>query len=222
MRILLFQYFQYASLLVAIFYKNALQKFSLSLMIPLLAFACIIETLGVNYKLIGWRNNYTIYNLYIVISPIFQLLIYAKMLQLKKQQKQLYLLICIVSYCFVFINFFAIQGFQNINSLSIILIELLNIFLSSLLLLKIALQNTNHSILKEPYTLICSANLLFGLGTMVILGLQNYIVANKLQIQYKSLYVYIMPLLNIVLYLSYTAAFILCNYQTKNNSLQSS
>jgi hypothetical protein len=49
--------------------------------------------------------------------------------------------------------------------------------------------------------------------TLVVLGLQTYILINHVEIAHQSLYHAIMPVVNAVVYLGYSYAFILCRTQ---------
>jgi hypothetical protein len=66
---------------------------------------------------------------------------------------------------------------------------------------------------KEPYFWINSLNLMFNLITLVLLGLQSYILVNKIEIADKALYYAILPTVNAIVYAGYTYAFILCRTQ---------
>ncbi len=54
---------------------------------------------------------------------------------------------------------------------------------------------------------------LFGLITLVVLGLQEYILLNHIEIAHKTLYYVILPTLNAIVYSGYSYAFILCRTQ---------
>ena len=56
-------------------------------------------------------------------------------------------------------------------------------------------------------------NLLFGLITLVVLGLQSYILNNHIEIAHKPLYLAILPAVNAIVYAGYSYAFILCRTQ---------
>jgi hypothetical protein len=88
---------------------------------------------------------------------------------------------------------------------------LLTIVFSCLILFSLATaDNFNLPFFRHPYFWINAGNLLFSLVTLVLLGLQQVIIANKIELQHKSLYYAILPIVNIILYIGLIYAFILC------------
>jgi len=217
-----FQYFQLLSLLVAIACYRGLLQWRLILFIPLLLLTNVIELIGNNYKALGWTHNYAIYNLYILLMTPINLYLYGNMLTLKRNEKPVYLTICLLSLAFILLNYFFLQGYSQFNNISVVLIEILNIVLSCFVLLRLTFQGDMLvSIFRAPYFWISAANLLFGLITLVLLGLQQYIRGNNIRIGSTSLYHYILPVVNIILYSCYCLAFILCRTRTNRSSSSS-
>jgi hypothetical protein len=222
MTIDLFQYFQLLSLLVAIICYKGLVHCQLVLFIPLLLLTNVVEILGANYKQLGWSRSDAVYNWYILLSTPINLYLYGVMLKLRRNEKPVYIIISILSLAFIIINFAFLQGARQFNNISVVLIEILNIVFSCFVLLRLALYgDVKLGILKAPYSWISAANLLFGLITLVLLGLQQYIRSNNIVIGNTSLYRAILPVVNIILYSCYTVAFILCRIRI-NRSLSSS
>lgn len=113
---------------------------------------------------------------------------------------------------FILIDFYFLQGVSMFNTYSLILIMLLNIVFSVLILVNFFLfDERTIDFLKHPYLWINSGILIFSLGTLVVLGLQHYIEANKIVIGNKNAYRQIMPILNVILYSAYSYAFLLCH-----------
>lgn len=217
-----FQYVQLLSLLVAILCYKGLNNYRLVLFIPLLALTNVIELIGNNYRALGWSHNYTIYNWYIILSTPLNLYLYGRMLRIRKNEKLVYLTICALSMLFIILNYIFLQGPGQFNNISIVLIEILNIVFSCFVLLRLALRgDVLVSIFREPYFWISAANLLFGLITLVLLGLQQYIRSNNILIGKDSMYHAILPVVNIVLYSCYCLAFILCRMQINRSSSSS-
>jgi hypothetical protein len=77
----------------------------------------------------------------------------------------------------------------------------------------------NERIYMHPFFWISVSLLLFSLGSLVVLGLQEYIVSHQIQMEGKSIYRIIMPVLNVILYLGYTYAFLLCRKKIKKSLL---
>lgn len=206
---------QILSLFVAIFCYKGLKSFSLLFFIPLLLLTCVIEILATNSSFFGWKNNYFIYNTYIIISLPLYLAIYGKMIGLNKKTKWVYILICLLCESLVILNYCFIEGWHAFNNYSLIFIETLQIIICCLLLIQLALNEKGYNfyILKHPYFWVNAATLLFSLGTFVLLGLQKYIALHHIEIDGKSMYRIFLPILNVILYSSYTYAFVLCKTQ---------
>jgi hypothetical protein len=90
----------------------------------------------------------------------------------------------------------------------------MNIALSFMVLIKISFQELREIKMGwEPYFWINAAILLFSLIALVILGLQQYIINNRILITNEALYSAILTMINCVLYMGYSYAFILCRIQ---------
>lgn len=210
-----YHYIQLLSLLVSFICYKGLKRFSLNYFIPLLLFTCIIEILASNKAIFGWKSNYFIYNTYLLISLPLYLIVYGKMIDLNRKTKFVYILICILCETLIILNYCFVEGWRVFNSFSLVFIEILQIIFCCLLLIQLALneKKSNLPILKHPYFWINASTLLFSLGTLVILGLQKYIALHHIEIDGKSIYRVFLPILNVILYSSYTYAFILCKTQ---------
>jgi len=203
-------YFQLISLLIALLCHVRLKAYHLTNYIPLLYITCIIELSAGIVKQTS-QVNYFIYNLYLLFSTPIQVLLFYRMLKPLSNGKVLMLSVSTLLLLFLVVNFYFLQGLETFNSYSLIFIMLFNIVCSSLVLLKtLLLEERQTNVFKEPYFWINSATLLFSLGTLVVLGLQQYIIINKIQIENKSVYRSIMPILNVILYSAYSYAFLLC------------
>jgi len=109
------------------------------------------------------------------------------------------------------INYLFLQGTKQLNTHSIILIEIMNIILSCFVLVQLVFKDDiERSLFNEPYFWINVGSLFFSLGTLVVMGLQQYIRANYIQLNKVSAYFFIMPFLNVILYSSWSYGFILC------------
>jgi hypothetical protein len=114
----------------------------------------------------------------------------------------------------VIFNFGFIQGPTQFNTYSLCVIEIMVIVFSGLCLVRLTVFDEKElNFMKEPYFWFNSLNLFFGLITLVVLGLQSYILINHVEIVHKSLYGAIMPVVNAIVYLGYSYAFILCRTQ---------
>jgi len=203
-------YFQVLSLLLATANYRRLKAFNLQSFTFLIYIACVVEIAGFKFKQ-HHEINYLVYNIYLLFSTPLQLFLFYKMLMPVKLQEKIFILISAGALLFIVINFFAFQGINIFNTYSLTLGMLLNIVFSVLILVKRFLFEENiTNFFNHPYLWINAAILIFSLGTLVVLGLQHYIEANKIQINNKNAYRQIMPILNVILYLAYSYAFLLC------------
>jgi len=211
MTILWFQYFQLLSLITAIIFHKRLSNYNIIAFIPLLLIVVIIEFAGVNFRYFDWSDNYFIYNIYLLSSTPIVLYLYKQMLALDSKTKIVFIAISIFIMTLIVINYLFLQGTKQLNTHSIILIEIMNIILSCFVLVQLVFKDDiERSLFNEPYFWINVGSLFFSLGTLVVMGLQQYIRANHIQLNKVSAYFFIMPFLNVILYSSWSYGFILC------------
>jgi uncharacterized membrane protein YhaH (DUF805 family) len=200
---------------VAIYCWKGLKACSLLAFIPLLVIVNITELTAMNFRAFGWSSNYLIYNLYMLLSTPFFFYLAGKMLFLTKKEAVIYYIVCVLCLLLVFVNFGFIQGMKRFNTYSLGLIEIMIIVFSGLCLVRLTVFDEKElNFMKEPYFWINSLNLLFGLITLVVLGLQSYILINQIEIAHRALYYAIMPAVNAIVYAGYSYAFILCRKQS--------
>ena len=214
MQIAWFEYFQIACLVVSIYCFRGLRACSLLAFIPLLVIVNATEFTGINYRMFGWESNYLTYNLYLLASTPFYFFIAGKMLFLTGKETFVFYTVCILCMILISVNFFFIQGQFHFNTYSLVLIDIMTIVFSSLSLVRLTILDQHElNFAREPFFWINSVNLLFGLITLVILGLQEYILINHIEIAHKTLYYAILPSVNAIVYAGYSYAFILCRTQ---------
>jgi hypothetical protein len=211
MHLPLYFYFEIVCFLIAVIQSKKLAAFSLAMFIPLLFLVCLTEWLAFMVMKEGWKNNYLIYNVYLLLSTPMQGYLFFTMLKPKSVKNIIFWILFALLLLFILINFISIQGRNIFNTFSIIAIMLFNIFFCCIILLKYALvEDSMYHFFKTPYFWISSGLLIFSLATLVVLGLQNYILSHRVQIQQINVYRIVMPIANIVLYSAYSYAFILC------------
>lgn len=217
--ILPYLFCQLLSLLIAIFCYKRLRMFSLQAFIPLLLITCSIEILASCNEMFGWKSNYFLYNWYLLLSPPFYLYLFYKMLDLQGTAGFVFAVIALLAVLLVFLNYFFVQGNSIFNNYSFLFIEIINIVFCCIILFKMALidEPGPEPLFQLPYFWISLSLLLFSLGAVVVLGMQEYIAKNKIEIEGKPLYRFIMPALNMVLYLGYSYAFLLCRKKNNNS-----
>lgn len=206
-----FQYFQFCSLLLSIIYSKRLQLWKITFFIPLLLLTNGVEVIGVNFRNFGWDNNYFLYNSYLLLTTPLMLYLFYRMLLMNKAMRQLFQLISFLIILFQLLNFIFIQGVNQFNNYSLLLIAIVNIIMSCVILFQVVFaDDTSKNLFSEPYFWINSGTLFFNLGTLVLFGLQRYIIQNHVEINNKSLYHALAPILNMVLYSSWGYGFFLC------------
>jgi|SRR5450432_358355 uncharacterized membrane protein YhaH (DUF805 family) len=214
MHIAWYEFFQIICLCVAIYCWRGLKACSLLAFIPLMLVVNITELTAKNFRAFGLTSNYLMYNLYLLISTPFLFYLAGKMLFLTKREAIVYYIVCLLCLFLAFVNFGFIQGSQVFNSYSLGLIECMMIVFSGLCLVRLTvLDQEELNFMKEPYFWINSLNLLFGLITLVVLGLHSYILINHIEIAHRALYDAILPAVNAIVYAGYSYAFILCRTQ---------
>ena len=214
MHIAWYEYFQIICLGMAIYCRRGLKSCSLIAFIPLLILVNITELVGTNFHAFGWATSYTVYNVYLLVSTPFLFYLAGKMLFLSRRESVIFFTVCFLCLLLIVINFLYIQGENLFNTYSLGLVEILMIIFSGLCLVRLTVFDQEEmNFMKEPYFWINSLNLMFGLITLVLLGLQSYILVNHIEVANKSLYRAIMPTVNVVVYGGYSYAFILCRTQ---------
>jgi hypothetical protein len=214
MHIAWYEYFQIISLVVAIYCRKGLKACSLLAFIPLLIIVNITELTAWNFRAFGWSSNYVIYNVYLLISTPFFFYLAGKMLFLTRRETIIFYIVCILCLILIFVNFIFIQGSLAFNSYSLGLFDIMLIIFSVLCLVRLTIFDQKElNFMKEPYFWINSLNLFFGLSTLVVLGLQSYILINHIEIAHNPLYAVILPAVNAIVYGGYSYAFILCKTQ---------
>jgi hypothetical protein len=219
MQIIWAQYFQILSLLLSIVYSRGLRKFKITLFIPLLLIVCVTEFIGINMAYFGWKNNYLLYDWYLIISFPITYYIFYRMLEYSGWIRIIFFSLGSLVLIFFLLNIFFLQGAGRFNTNTLILTEFVTALLSLLVLVKLFKEDDFSIMLyQHPYFWISGATLIFSVSTLVILGLQQYIEAQQLQYDGKNIYRILTPIMNVVLYVSYSYAFFLCNKLTSRSS----
>ena len=210
-----YSYVQLICTIVAIVNIKSLRKYKLGGFIPLMLVVCGVELFNSNRVYFGWTTTYFLGNIFLVLSTPLYLYIFYRVFEVQKKVAGIYIVISCLSTLLILLNYFFFQGPAMFNTLSMIYEQLLTIVLSVGLLFKIATDEQYIIFKKDPYFWIASGLLIFSLGTLVLLGMQQYILLNKITINNKSIYRVLMPVFNIILYSAYTYAFYLCTKPKK-------
>jgi len=209
-------YFELFSLLCALVFARGLNSFGIGVLIPLLLLDNITELVGANYYHFGWKDNYFVYSIYLVLSTPLALWLFGSMMGGSPQQRRRYLWACIAIQGFVLINYFFVQGPYEFDTYSFLLINTAEIVLCCLVLARLAIRRDDEAgLLRDPYFWISGSTLLFNLVSLILLGALKFIALNHLEIRHKNLYLAILPAANALLYAGYSYAFILCHSQAR-------
>lgn len=213
-----FQYFQFLAFIAALFFYKGLKTYRVNIFILILTLVCAIEFISSNRPFFNLKTNYLIYNLYLLISTPLYFYLFYLLLNIKVKYRWIYITAAFIISLVFLMDFLFFEGPQNINTLSIIFQQFVFILLSCFLLFKMAVSRQFFVLHRHPYFWIASGILIFSLGTLVVLGMNQFIRLNKITLANKSLYNTIMPVLNVLLYSSYIYAFYLCRQMRKSYS----
>jgi hypothetical protein len=209
-------YFELFSLLCAVVFARGLNSFGIGILIPLLLLDCITEIVGANYHLFGWKDNYFVYSIYLVLSTPLALWLFGRMMGGTPVQRRRYLWACIAIQGFILLDYFFIQGPVEFDTYSFLLINTVEIILCCLVLARLAIRKDDQvGLPRDPYFWISASTLLFNLVSLILLGALKFIALNHLEIRHKNLYLAILPAANALLYTGYSYAFLLCHLQAR-------
>jgi hypothetical protein len=215
MHIIWAQYFQIISLLLAIIFGKGLIRFKLTWFIPLLLIVCITDFVGSNRAYFGWTNNYLLYDCYLIVTFPVTYYIFFRMLKYKGWLQTIYFTVGFLIFLFFVLNLLYLQGSQTFNTYTFILTDFVFSMISLLVLVELFKDDDyNIMLYNHPYFWISGAILIFSVSTLVILGSQQIIANNKIQINGKNAYKILTQIMNVVLYTSYSYAFFLCRKLT--------
>lgn len=169
----------------------------------------------------GWDDNAFLYNFYLILSFPITVYIFHNILGYNGWMKHAYFGLNAVALIFFIINLLFFEGFKTFNQNTLILTEFLATLLSVLVLIKLFREDDFQVLAyNHPYFWISAGTLIFSLSMLVILGLYHYVIIHKIQIAGVNIYQVLTPIMNIILYGSYSYAFFLCGKLTRKLSLQ--
>ncbi len=146
------------------------------------------------------------------------LLLFYRMLVMNRRMRQLFQVIGVLLMAFLLINISLLQGLWVFNNYSLIAVEIIKIMLSCIVLFQLVFHGeSSRSLFREPYFWINAGTLFYSLGTLVLFGMQQYILKNNIKIENKTLYHALTPILNIILYTAWGYGFILCQTKKKRS-----
>ena len=200
---------------MALLCRKGLNYFGLGILLPMLAVTNLTEILGMNYKLFfTLPRNHFIYNIYYLLLTPMYFYLFASMLGGNMAERRRLRWIALAIEIFLVFNFCFVQGWNDFNTFSALLVAIVCIILSCLVLARLTMRKDDETgLLHDPSFWINSLILLFNLVSLIILGMYKYIVTYHLGIRDQNLYLAIMPAANAVFYAGLGGAFLLCQLQ---------
>jgi hypothetical protein len=206
-------------ILSLVLYKS-LKKYHLGYFILLSMISATADTIAGAIHLFGWKNNYFVFNIYLIFYTPLTFCAFYPILNYTGWAKKTYLLVAILSSLFIILNYFFMQGPYEFNSYSEVLSMFLAVVVSMLVISKLFTDDDiTLGLIDNPYFWVTAGTLVFSLGAMFVLGLQQFIAARNIKLLGVNVYRIILPILNIFLCGGYCYSFILCRKLT-NRQLQ--
>lgn len=119
----------------------------------------------------------------------------------------------------VIINILFIQGVNSFHTYTFLLGSFFMVVYSCFFLYESILpESLNTNLSKQPFFWVCIGLLIFYLGSVIINALFEYLTSASLKAQGTEIYTTITNSLNVILYGSFSIAFILCRNNRKTSS----
>lgn len=211
-------YLQLAVLILGMSFLKGLRKYRMGWLLALIFLDVSTEIVFPILRSMGVISNYWLLNLYVLLSTPLYFLVFFRMIPVPKRFRKLYIGVAFWLQMLLLANYFFFEGISNLNRLSIVFQQLVVILLSSALLFKLATQQKYIVLTQHPAFWVSAGLLLFSLGTLIVMGMSQYILVNHLTIRNETLNRILMPMLLVILYLSYSYAFYLCRPKKKSYS----
>lgn len=212
------QYFEMASVIAGIIFFSSLKKEKMFVFFLLCIISLSVDLISTYLISAGYNSNYFIINLYPLTAAPLIFYGFFTLLNLSSRNAAIYRIVATTACAAFFINYFFGEGINKLNTFSILFFYFFNIFLSSGMLFKMAMREDYFLFVNEPAFWVSAGLLIFSLGALVVMGMNQFIRINQITIRNVTLYRIIMPVLNVILYSSFTYAFVLCGLRKKSYS----
>ena len=205
MQLLIYQYFLIVCTIasIAIFFQRPILSYLR--LFPIFLIVTFFVELTSNWLAIHRGSNVELSNIYLIFNFSFYLFFFKKIVNNRSVKKT----IIVIAMFFIFLSVMNILYWQKIdqwNSISYSFGSLLVIVLSSYYFFELFRNPKAKKLSKEPAFWICSGLLFFYTSSFPFLGLNNFL-RNMPQVMVEQLG-FILMLLNIMLYLLFTIAFL--------------
>ena len=172
---------------------------------------CIIETVT-NYNAFYHRNTVLLSSLSYMLSFCFYIYVLRSVIRRPKVKK--ILLYCLIAFPLIFIvNIFLVQKYVVFQSLNYCFDCLVIVAVCIYFFLELFQSRNYVNLVREPAFWICSGLLFFCTCSFPVYGLVNFI---NIDFGVIRLMLYVLGFVNILLYLSFTIAF-LCRLRTRKS-----
>lgn len=216
MELIYYQYTQIASVLSGLIFLRFLRNEKMVYFLLLCIVGTTIDITSTWVRQLGYASNHFVLNYYPMISIAIVFMAFYQHLNLSKRSRMVYFIVAIVASGAGLLNYLFWEGMLKMNIFSQIFYHFFCILLSCTLLFKMAMREDYFTFTGEPVFWVASGMLIFALGALVVMGMSQFIRINHLTIKNRTLYNIIMPMLNVILYTSFTYAFILCRRKKKS------
>lgn len=213
-----YQYFQIASVLSGLFFLRWLRLEKMLFFLLLCTVGTVVDISSIVVMHLGYTTNHFVLNYYPLLSIPLVFLAHYRHLNLSQRHRIVYIIIALMATAAGLLNFFFWEGMTGLTIFSQISYYFFSILLSCTLLFKMAMREDYFIFTSEPVFWTCAGLLIFSLGALVVMGMSQFIRMNDLTLHNKKLYNLIMPILNVILYGSFTYAFIQCRLKKRSYS----
>lgn len=170
-----------------------------------LGFTMTIQLGGYLYSHFLHKSNYFIFNIQQIADFVFWVYIFLKVYK-TKSIKVVFSALTAFAIIFAVYDITLGEGFYNFNSKTITIISIVLIIFSLLYFAELFMNNNRINYFTIPTFWICTGLFFYNLGSIIYLGLFNYITSHKLDEDGK-IYGVIMVTLNILMYALFTIGF---------------
>ncbi len=216
MLVYLYLLVQASSFFVCLYCYKSLKKTNLRLFLPFLFLTMVIE--GIGYVInVDDSRKYPLFNTFTTFEFVFYFLIFSKHLKMPYYRYPVIAMIFIYPFL-VYYNLKYIQGFNTFHSYTFLLGSFfMLLFCCFYFFESMREENLDELLPEHPFFWICTAYIMFYLGSVVINSLFQYLMSFDMESQGKRIYSTINQSLNLLLYSGYIYAFLLCHRKKKKS-----
>jgi hypothetical protein len=216
MLVYLYLLVQASSFFVCLALYPSLKKTGLKYFLPFLFLTMLVEWFGY-FFLINDVKKFILFNIFTTFEFVFYFFIFSKHLKIPYYRYPVIAMIFIYPIT-VYLNLKYIQGFHTFHSYTFLLGSFFMVLFSCLFFFEsVRLENLHKMLPDQPFFWVCTAFIMFYLGSVVINSLFQYLMSFDMQSQGKRIYSLINQSLNLLLYTGFIYAFILCHRKRKTS-----